>query len=594
MPYIGKQPANVPVTADDIPDNSITSAKILDGVINIVDIANDAVTEDKLANSINTAIAANTDKTTNSTNASDLSSGTLPMARLSGTLPALDGSALTGVATDTSTIENNIAMLGFYRATDHSKAKYNLVDQVIDDYNDATGIDAGASTNESLESGKYQGAVPGTVTTAFSYTGSNQTWTAPTGVTSAIVKLWGAGGSGGSRYNGSISGRAGGGGGYIGATVAVVAGTAYSFLIGESTISVDGVSASPHTNSYGGGANGGGKTSQRLGGTGGGRSEFSIGGGANVPAGTRILVAGGGGGGAGIYSDTDDGDENSSDGGGGAGGGTTGGSGRGSGTPPTGGTQSAGGAKGVQLTSGAGQTMVDGAAGLGGGAQGSNAAVDTNYSAGGGGGGGYYGGGGGSSSGGTQLGHGGGGGSSYANGSLTSSVTNTQGSYGPIGSTGGAVANAGDANYPGGSVGVGGDGVLARPSTGTEGGDGAGVIIFAGSMIAGSNLTLQSTASTASTAPTTGDIVMLIEDASGTATLNTDIKAYVSRNGGSTFTQGTLIEEGTWGTNKKILAFHNLDISGQSSGTDIRYKITTHNQSASKVTNIHATSLAWA
>ena len=131
MPYIGKQPANVPVTADDIPDNSITSAKILDGVITIADIANDAVTEDKLANSINTAIAANTAKTgitsgqasaitantaktgitsgqasaitantakvTNSTSASDLSSGTLPMARLSGTLPALNGASLTSV-----------------------------------------------------------------------------------------------------------------------------------------------------------------------------------------------------------------------------------------------------------------------------------------------------------------------------------------------------------------------------------------------------------------------------------------------------------------------------------------------------------------
>ena len=43
MPYIGKQPASVPVTAADIPDNSITSAKILDGVITIADIGADAV-----------------------------------------------------------------------------------------------------------------------------------------------------------------------------------------------------------------------------------------------------------------------------------------------------------------------------------------------------------------------------------------------------------------------------------------------------------------------------------------------------------------------------------------------------------------------
>jgi len=63
MPYIGKEPAKVPVTAADIPDNSITASKIIDGAITIADIANDAVTEDKLANSINTAIAANTAKT---------------------------------------------------------------------------------------------------------------------------------------------------------------------------------------------------------------------------------------------------------------------------------------------------------------------------------------------------------------------------------------------------------------------------------------------------------------------------------------------------------------------------------------------------
>ena len=90
------------------------------------------------------------------------------------------------------------------------------------------------------------------------------------------------------------------------------------------------------------------------------------------------------------------------------------------------------------------------------------------------------------------------------------------------------------------------------------------------------------------------DMVMLMENAHGTATLNTDIKGYISRDSGTTFTQGTLVDEGTWGTNKKILAFHDLDISGQPSGTSMCYKITTHNQSASsKETKIHATSIGW-
>ena len=136
MPYLGKEPARVPVTAADIPDNSITAAKIIDGAITIADIANDAVTEDKLANSINTAIAANTAKTgitseqasaitantaktgitstqadaivantakvTNSTSASDLTSGTLPDARFPSTLPAISGANLTGITGTTT------------------------------------------------------------------------------------------------------------------------------------------------------------------------------------------------------------------------------------------------------------------------------------------------------------------------------------------------------------------------------------------------------------------------------------------------------------------------------------------------------------
>ena len=88
-------------------------------------------------------------------------------------------------------------------------------------------------------------------------------------------------------------------------------------------------------------------------------------------------------------------------------------------------------------------------------------------------------------------------------------------------------------------------------------------------------------------------MVMLMENSSGTATLNTDIKGYISRDSGANFTQGTLVDEGTWGTNKKVLGFHDLDISGQPSGTSMCYKITTHNQSAAKETRIYATSIGW-
>jgi hypothetical protein len=93
--------------------------------------------------------------------------------------------------------------------------------------------------------------------------------------------------------------------------------------------------------------------------------------------------------------------------------------------------------------------------------------------------------------------------------------------------------------------------------------------------------------------PTTGDVVMTYTNGAGTATINTDLKAWVSRDNGSTYTQATLTSEGTTGGHT-ILTAHNVDISSQPSGTSMRYKITTHNQSASKETRIQAVSLGWA
>ena len=55
---------------------------------------------------------------------------------------------------------------------------------------------------------------------------------------------------------------------------------------------------------------------------------------------------------------------------------------------------------------------------------------------------------------------------------------------------------------------------------------------------------------------------------------------------------GELADEGDTGGHT-ILTAHDLDISGQPSGTAMRYKITTHNQSVSKETRIQAVSLGW-
>jgi hypothetical protein len=101
-------------------------------------------------------------------------------------------------------------------------------------------------------------------------------------------------------------------------------------------------------------------------------------------------------------------------------------------------------------------------------------------------------------------------------------------------------------------------------------------------------MTLVSTATTAQTEPVTGDVVMLLEDSSGTATLNTDIKAHVSRDDGTTWAETTLTNEGTWGTNKKILVARDVDISSQPSGTDMRYKIETFGQAGSDAHTVTA------
>ena len=97
--------------------------------------------------------------------------------------------------------------------------------------------------------------------------------------------------------------------------------------------------------------------------------------------------------------------------------------------------------------------------------------------------------------------------------------------------------------------------------------------------------TATSTANTALTAPTTGDICMLVEEVDAvTATLNTagnDLRCAISRNGGTGWDYVTLVDKGSWGTNKKILTANNVAFSNSASGTDMRYKIEWANQAAS-------------
>ncbi|MEK9727815.1 MAG: glycine-rich protein [Candidatus Margulisiibacteriota bacterium] len=253
-----------------------------------------------------------------------------------------------------------------------------------------------------------------TETVTFFYTGAEQTFVVPSGITSIIVDATGAaGGHGATDQNGR-----GGKGGRVQATLAVTAGEILYIYVGGRG---KNTSVNPGTNSladnlwtkenYQGGFNGGGNGGSIQGGGGGGATDIRRGGNALS---NRILVAGSGGGGGGQRRYSQYG------GNGGHGGGIIGQTGQrgnsgqgGMGGP--GGTQSSGGA--AQTNSGAGS--------LGQGGYGANPGGQSAQRDGGGGGAGYYGGAGGGYKH-DDGGGGGGGGSSYVISSATN-VTHTQG-----------------------------------------------------------------------------------------------------------------------------------------------------------------------
>ena len=147
----------------------------------------------------------------------------------------------------------------------------------------------------------------------FRYTGADQSYVVPTGVTALSVLVWGAaGGYGGAR---------GGAGACVTGTIAVTPGQTLTIIVGGG-----GVNLGPAT--YGGGGKGGRTAGPQLSASGGGRSAIRL------VAGTDYVTAGAGGGGrAGT--------------GGGAGGLTTGATAVSNGG--TGGSQTAGGTSGGGL-----------------------------------------------------------------------------------------------------------------------------------------------------------------------------------------------------------------------------------------------------
>ena len=488
-----------------------------------------------------TGTASNAQLAAGAVGASEIAS-TIDLSSKTLTIPEASVTAHVTAFNDNQ-LKEDIALLAFKQATSDSVVKYDLVDQSIDVFSDASGVNTGASTNEYRNSGNnyFVGATPGaSATISGNYDSTavdgDYTWYKWTTVTSSgsyttdtaqdYEYLVIAGGGGGGGHGGS----GGGAGGYR---------TATGFAIAATTISGITVGA--------GGAGGANANASK-----GSDSVFS----------TITSTGGGLGGGGG---------NNSNNGG-------TGGSGGGgrSGTQPAGNEGSFSPVEGY-----AGGTGITGSNNwpMGGGGGASEAGNNgTSNSTGGDGGDGRS-----SSIDGTATTRAGGGGGS------------DQGNPGGVGGAGGG-GNAGNGlHVTDGAVNTGSGGGGNHAGAGSGGTGGSGIVIIRRPTGGIDDLSLVSTTTTAEATPTTGDIVLLIEDAAGTATLNTDVLGYISKDAGSNWSSAvTFVDEGDWGTNKRILVARDVDISSLTGTTSMRYKIATANQSDAKATRIHAVSLAWA
>ena len=492
--------------------------------------------------------------------------------------------------------EQNIALLGFKMAVNEGLTVYNLVDGVVDEFHDESGTDEGEGSNDlyCASSDNYINQTsPVAISAGFSITaitepqtstthtnpstnqGTFGTFTVPTGMTSATIKAWGAGGGGNGNPGYSYSGK-GGGGGFASGNLAVTGSQAVLVGVGEFGAGGDPGSHPNRPLGNGGncreggghGAGGGGFSTVLVGLTAPqiqtSSSAYTYASGsplerANTVPALSVLGAGGGGGGHSTNNDSIDG---------GAGGGLTGESGvnqcvKTGGDPigPSGEGYSAGG--GGQTSGGQGTDSTYNGALLRGGQSSSESGA---------GGGGYYGGGAGSGSAGS-YGAGGGGSSYYGHPQVTSGATEA-----------GSEAEGGGVTEP------------AYVSSTNEGGPNPrgngedGYVLITGTQPGTtSSTTIVSNAFTAGSAPTSSRIVVFQEDVAST-TLNTDVIASVSRDGGSNFTTITLADSGyvTGASGQRILT-GTANISGQPSGTSMRWKLALANN-ASK---IHGVSLQW-
>ena len=478
--------------------------------------------------------------------ADNLNSGDVPLAQL-GNVPPAD---LTG-------LEDDIALVGFKIAANGSLSKYNLVDQTVDAFEDASGVDASASTNEVRDSsGKYySGEVAdtptvtgGTISTSGIYTFHYFTSSGNfvTDTTQALdIALIGGGGAGGRH-----SGGGGGAGGLIYQTGRSVAAGTYAYVhgAGGATKTTDGVGNDGLDSTWNGltakGGGGGGyhSTTGNAGGSGGGSSR-GLGAGGATNQGAQPGDSGTYG--FGFVGGSAATGHNPWPAAGGGGAGAVG--------SATSGNNSGPGGAGKDLSAIFGSFGVSGFFAGGGGGQ----TQDTDTHGSGGSGGGGDGGAGTPSpaadgagrDGVDYTGSGGGGSSSHS----------TFGTYG---------ATGGDGTL-----------IIRRPTN-------AGVVA--------ADMTLVSNLTAAQAAPTKGDIVFTYTNGAGTAVINTNITAEVSADDGSTWTTFSgLTSQGTTGGHTIVTAHDQTITSTITAPWNMRYRIKTLVQSGSMDTRIHAVSLGW-
>ena len=590
--------ANTTVESANITNNAVTSTKISDNAVTSDKINNAGVTADDLASTL------------------DLSSKTI-------TLPS-------GVISFDS--ENyNIGLLGFKMAVNESLTVFNLIDGVVDEFNDESGTDEAEGTNDNycgtddfytnLTCGPFSAGFTTTSITEpdTSVSGTNPsfssgtfgTYTVPAGMTSMNAYLWGA--AGGSSHICSPEapgwGNIGGGGGFTSGTIAVTSGQVLEVVVGEGGEDYKGVEDLPAPFPSTGGALGGGGGFGDI-----GKGHGSVAGGGTFlinndvgytsakstgsPAAPNIFMAAGGGGA--IRSNGGDSPNSyywalarvqyASNGGGG--GGLTGNAG-GQNTGQSNSTPHCGGGGGSQIAGGqsAPTTTTPVASGFLIGATTGTYPDDGGVGAAGGGG--FYGGGGGgkiwrnpnpigSTGPGYSGGSGGGGSSYYGHPQITCGTTENAGHSG----IGGGVCSPFYVPETNSSPTV-LNTEFSPSETSAPGYD--GYVLITGTGLVTSSTTIVSSSFSSTTVPTTSRIVVFEENVD-TPTLNTDIIASISRDG-TNFTNATLSDSGyvTGSSGQRILTGQ-VDISGQPSGQSMRWKL----QLANNQVKIHGVSLSWA